>query len=100
VLVSRRMLRDRTGPRTSCTVLASARRRRRGVMVCRLLAASALIHELTSAGRVVSGVLIPATRADDPEKFLCIGMNYRDHVGELDNPLPVAPVCSRNFARA
>jgi acylpyruvate hydrolase len=42
-------------------------------------------------------VSVPATAArlhapiDDPGKFICIGLNYRDHAEETGNPIPKEP---------
>jgi acylpyruvate hydrolase len=42
-------------------------------------------------------VSVPATSArlhapiDDPGKFICIGLNYRDHAEETGNPIPKEP---------
>jgi 2-keto-4-pentenoate hydratase/2-oxohepta-3-ene-1,7-dioic acid hydratase in catechol pathway len=42
-------------------------------------------------------VTVPASTArlhapiDDPAKFICIGLNYRDHAEETNNPIPKEP---------
>src|SRR5689334_4457896 len=42
-------------------------------------------------------VTVPASTArlhapiDDPGKFICIGLNYRDHAEETNNPIPKEP---------
>ena len=65
--------------------------------------ASAFNRELATAvaaaaevGRVISGAMI-GPPVPDPEKVLCIGMNYRDHAGEIDAPLPEATVVFAKF---
>ena len=36
----------------------------------------------------------------DPEKVVCIGMNYREHCTEQNFPIPTEPVCFSKFASA
>ena len=36
----------------------------------------------------------------DPEKVICVGMNYRDHCTEQDFPIPTEPVLFSKFASA
>ena len=39
--------------------------------------------------------LIPA-----PDKIVCVGLNYRDHAAETNNPLPTAPTYFAKYRRA
>jgi acylpyruvate hydrolase len=36
----------------------------------------------------------------DPQKILCIGLNYRDHAAEMDMPLPTTPIVFAKFANS
>jgi 2-keto-4-pentenoate hydratase/2-oxohepta-3-ene-1,7-dioic acid hydratase in catechol pathway len=38
-----------------------------------------------------------AAPVDDPQKVVCVGLNYRDHAEEGDNPIPDEPVLFSKF---
>jgi len=50
-----------------------------------------------AVGAVREWVTVPASSArlhapiNDPNKFICIGLNYRDHAEETGNPIPKEP---------
>jgi 2-keto-4-pentenoate hydratase/2-oxohepta-3-ene-1,7-dioic acid hydratase in catechol pathway len=73
------------------------------VTVRGLLEASALDRDLAAAvtaaaeaGHVIKGAVI-GPPVPDPDKILCIGVNYRDHAGEAGMTLPVAPIVFAKF---
>ena len=35
-----------------------------------------------------------------PDKIVCVGLNYRDHAAETNNPLPTAPIYFAKYRRA
>ena len=35
-----------------------------------------------------------------PDKIICVGLNYRDHAAETNNPLPTAPIYFAKYRRA
>ena len=35
----------------------------------------------------------------DPEKIICIGLNYRKHAAETGNPVPPVPISSTSSTR-
>ncbi|MBC7779007.1 MAG: fumarylacetoacetate hydrolase family protein [Proteobacteria bacterium] len=51
-------------------------------------------------------VLVSETRAKfgpavpDPEKILCVGLNYRQHAAETGNPIPPVPILFNKFNNA
>jgi acylpyruvate hydrolase len=81
---------------------------RRGVVRAQEIAA-ALVPQSTRAfleggaasaeavGSVREWITVPASSArlhapiNDPGKFICIGLNYRDHAEETNNPIPKEP---------
>ena len=50
-------------------------------------------------GRHVSE-FTPAAAVQTPEKIVCVGLNYRDHVAEGDRPAPARPLLFAKFANA
>ena len=50
------------------------------------------------SGRTVTGKLLAPI--PDPEKVICIGLNYRDHALETNSPIPSEPVCFGKYANA
>lgn len=70
----------------------------RGIDVGRLIG-----HDLVELGdgrRLAAAELRPAPAVSAPEKIICIGWNYRDHVAEQGRPLPDRPVLFAKFANA
>lgn len=53
--------------------------------------AAGLIHSLDA--------LDYATLVSRPEKVICVGLNYRDHIAEMGNDLPSFPTLFPKFAR-
>ena len=52
-----------------------------------------------SSGRHVSE-FTPAAAIQTPEKIICVGLNYRDHVAEGGRPAPERPLLFAKFANA
>ena len=46
----------------------------------------------SSAGGLARDELVLGPPVPDPEKIICIGLNYRDHAGEVSMELPPAPI--------
>jgi 2-keto-4-pentenoate hydratase/2-oxohepta-3-ene-1,7-dioic acid hydratase in catechol pathway len=74
-----------------------------GVTVRQMLTASALDAEMAASvaaaaerGQVIGGAVI-GPPVPDPDKILCIGVNYRDHADESDMAVPVAPIVFAKF---
>jgi 2-keto-4-pentenoate hydratase/2-oxohepta-3-ene-1,7-dioic acid hydratase in catechol pathway len=65
---------------------------------------SELLREATAAAAQPDAVRYPASSAKllapvpDPEKIVCIGLNYRDHAAESGAAIPVEPVLFSKFA--
>lgn len=51
----------------------------------------------TSVGVHDAADLTPLAPVSDPEKVVCVGLNYRDHAEEGDNPIPEIPVLFSKF---
>ncbi|OYR41983.1 fumarylacetoacetate hydrolase family protein [Halorubrum sp. Eb13] len=51
----------------------------------------------TGVGRYDAADLSRAAPVSDPEKVVCVGLNYRDHAEEGDNPIPDEPVLFSKF---
>jgi len=51
----------------------------------------------TGVGRYDADVVSRAAPVSDPEKVVCVGLNYRDHAEEGDNPIPDEPVLFSKF---
>jgi 2-keto-4-pentenoate hydratase/2-oxohepta-3-ene-1,7-dioic acid hydratase in catechol pathway len=75
--------------------------------VRQLLAAGAEV--LQHAGRVhkrTDAVRIPAAKArlaapvPDPQKIICLGLNYRDHAAETNAPIPREPIVFSKYPTA
>lgn len=60
-------------------------------------AAGALASGLTRGPFVEGRLLAPVP---NPDKVLCIGLNYRDHALESGQPIPPEPVCFSKFSQA
>jgi len=45
-----------------------------------------------AAGRLTRDEVVLGPPVPDPEKIICIGLNYRDHAGEVAMELPPAPI--------
>ena len=65
---------------------------------------SELLREAAAAAAQPDAVRYPASSAKllapvpDPEKIVCIGLNYRDHAAESGAAIPVEPVLFSKFA--
>jgi acylpyruvate hydrolase len=81
---------------------------RRGVVRAQEIAAALVPHSTRAfleggaasaeaVGSVREWITVPASSArlhapiNDPGKFICIGLNYRDHAEETNNPIPKEP---------
>ncbi|SMO32129.1 fumarylacetoacetate hydrolase family protein [Halorubrum cibi] len=53
--------------------------------------------EETGVGTRDPADLDRAAPVDDPQKVVCVGLNYRDHAEEGDNPIPDEPVLFSKF---
>jgi 2-keto-4-pentenoate hydratase/2-oxohepta-3-ene-1,7-dioic acid hydratase in catechol pathway len=53
--------------------------------------------EETGVGVYDAGDLARAAPVSDPEKVVCVGLNYRDHAEEGDNEIPDEPVLFSKF---
>jgi 2-keto-4-pentenoate hydratase/2-oxohepta-3-ene-1,7-dioic acid hydratase in catechol pathway len=78
-------------------VFASAR----GVLtagsdVWRALDDAARSARLQGEGMLISDVTLWAP-VEDPDKIICLGLNYRDHAAEANLPLPAAPMLFAKF---
>ncbi|OYR45061.1 fumarylacetoacetate hydrolase family protein [Halorubrum sp. Hd13] len=51
----------------------------------------------TGVGRYDAADLSRAAPVSDPQKVVCVGLNYRDHAEEGDNPIPDEPVLFSKF---
>jgi len=51
----------------------------------------------TGVGRYDADAVSRAAPVSDPEKVVCVGLNYRDHAEEGDNPIPDEPVLFSKF---
>ena len=72
------------------------------------------VRAVLAAGPVTSGSVpvddagtaVPLEGADlapvvpAPDKIVCVGLNYRDHAGETNSPLPAAPIYFAKYRRA
>ena len=72
------------------------------------------VRAVLAAGPVTSGSVpvgdasgaVPLEGADlapvvpAPDKIVCVGLNYRDHAAETNNPLPTAPIYFAKYRRA
>ena len=56
------------------------------------------VAESGRAGAADSADLAPVIPA--PDKIVCVGLNYRDHAAETNNPLPTAPIYFAKYRRA
>lgn len=56
--------------------------------------------ETTGAGLLDADAVEPLAPVDDPGKVVCVGLNYRDHAEEGDNPIPDEPVLFAKFPTA
>ena len=54
----------------------------------------------TGVGRYDAADVSRAAPVSDPEKVVCVGLNYRDHAEEGDNPIPDEPVLFSKFPTA
>lgn len=50
----------------------------------------------TGAGRYDADAVSLAPPVSDPQKIVCVGLNYREHAEEGDNPIPDEPVLFQN----
>jgi 2-keto-4-pentenoate hydratase/2-oxohepta-3-ene-1,7-dioic acid hydratase in catechol pathway len=51
----------------------------------------------TGTGRYDAGAVERHAPVTNPEKVVCVGLNYRDHAEEGDNPIPETPVLFSKF---
>ncbi|WP_144799591.1 fumarylacetoacetate hydrolase family protein [Halorubrum depositum] len=51
----------------------------------------------TGVGRYDADAVSRAAPVSDPQKVVCVGLNYRDHAEEGDNPIPDEPVLFSKF---
>ena len=79
-----------------------------------VLLAAPDVRAVLSAGGVTEGHMpvadaggaVSLERADlapvvpAPDKIVCVGLNYRDHAAETNNPLPTAPIYFAKYRRA
>jgi 2-keto-4-pentenoate hydratase/2-oxohepta-3-ene-1,7-dioic acid hydratase in catechol pathway len=71
-----------------------------------LAGGSELLQHAARAGRRADAVRIPAASArlaapiPDPQKIVCLGLNYRDHAAETNTPIPREPVLFSKYATA
>lgn len=56
--------------------------------------------EETDAHRVSRDDVIPVAPIPDPQKIVCVGLNYTDHAEEGGNPIPEEPVLFAKFPSA
>jgi 2-keto-4-pentenoate hydratase/2-oxohepta-3-ene-1,7-dioic acid hydratase in catechol pathway len=77
-------------PRRSTDLLAGWQWRRRAELAVEFAEETGTaIYDVDEVDR-----LAPVT---DPEKVVCVGLNYRDHAEEGDNPIPETPVLFSKF---
>lgn len=62
-----------------------------------LIIFSALLQSRHVLGRTKVEILAPVT---DPEKVICIGMNYSDHCAEQNIAIPTVPIVFSKFPNA
>jgi 2-keto-4-pentenoate hydratase/2-oxohepta-3-ene-1,7-dioic acid hydratase in catechol pathway len=69
-----------------------------------LSSSPAALAQLAAAGENVDGVDVASVElcppVPDPEKVLCIGLNYREHAAEGDLQLPTSPIVFAKFQNA
>jgi 2-keto-4-pentenoate hydratase/2-oxohepta-3-ene-1,7-dioic acid hydratase in catechol pathway len=71
-----------------------------------ILADPALLADARNAAARAGSVSVPAAQArlhapvPDPQKVICVGLNYRDHALESKMPIPREPVLFSKFASA
>lgn len=63
-----------------------------------LTRAKAAFEAAKSAGATVSGKILAPV--ENPDKVICIGLNYRDHAEETGAAIPTEPVCFNKFPQA
>jgi len=69
-----------------------------------LAAARAILDACQASPQFASGASYPLERVvlkapiSNPRKFICIGLNYRDHCEEQNLPLPKVPILFAKFA--
>jgi len=60
-----------------------------------------LVNKVAKASQNDAGVPISSLQLapviHNPEKIICVGLNYRDHCEEQDKPIPVEPVIFNKF---
>jgi 2-keto-4-pentenoate hydratase/2-oxohepta-3-ene-1,7-dioic acid hydratase in catechol pathway len=64
------------------------------------LQAAAVVPHNPKAVRYPEGTVKLLTPIPDPQKIICIGLNYRDHAAESGSPIPKEPVLFSKFATA
>lgn len=70
------------------------------------LLAEAADHQTSSAAVASHGLLTPSGQARlgppvaDPQKVICVGLNYRDHAAEVGAPPPPSPMYFAKFANS
>lgn len=62
-------------------------------------AAELLVERSSEAVLAVSEVVV-LTPIPDPQKIICVGLNYRDHADEAGLPVPAAPILFAKFNNA
>lgn len=71
-----------------------------------LLAKPELLQEAAALGQSATAVKVPVATAKlhspihDPQKVVCVGLNYRDHAIESKMPIPKEPVLFSKFPSA
>jgi 2-keto-4-pentenoate hydratase/2-oxohepta-3-ene-1,7-dioic acid hydratase in catechol pathway len=75
--------------------------------VRRLLAAGPeILEHAARAGKRADAVRVPVDKArlaapvPDPQKIVCLGLNYRDHAAETNAPLPKEPILFSKYPTA
>ncbi len=84
------------------SALGAAQRSVRGLIA--ELGESGLIalheHALASAERLALAEVVLEAPVPDPQKIVCIGLNYRDHAQETGQEIPQAPMWFAKFANS
>lgn len=56
--------------------------------------------EETGTGLLDAADVTPSAPLTDPQKIVCVGLNYRDHAEEGDNPIPDEPILFSKYPTA
>jgi len=71
-----------------------------------LAAGPGILEHVARAGKRADAVRIPVDKArlaapvPDPQKIVCLGLNYRDHAAETNAPIPKEPILFSKYPTA